>query len=160
MRAFSLRVASVVALALTFAAVAGAAAAAQTPEQALSTALAKNMTKLGVYSGAYVKDLTTGQSLYSYDANTGRMPASVEKLYTTTTALLKFGPTATLTTSLYGTGSRSRSGTWTGNLYLRGGGDPTFGTASFDRLNYSGGATVQRLVLNLEHRAHLKALKG
>jgi D-alanyl-D-alanine carboxypeptidase/D-alanyl-D-alanine-endopeptidase (penicillin-binding protein 4) len=33
----------------------------------------------------------------------------------------------------------------TGNLYLRGGGDFTFGTASFDRNAYGGGGTVQSL---------------
>ena len=33
-----------------------------------------------------------------------RLPASVEKLYTTATALLRFGPNATLTTNVLGVG--------------------------------------------------------
>ena len=52
----------------------------------------------------YVVDLTTGQPLFSQAANTGRLPASVEKIYTTSTALLRLGPTATFTTSILGDG--------------------------------------------------------
>ena len=56
------------------------------------------------------------------------MPASVEKLYTTATALLRLGPRGTLTTSVLGDAAVDRGGALGGNLYLRGGGDPTFGT--------------------------------
>ena len=39
---------------------------------------------------------------------------------------------------------------WDGNLYLRGGGDPTFGTSSFIRAHYGGeGASVSSLVEQL-----------
>ena len=46
------------------------------------------------------------------------LPASVEKLYTTSTALLLYGPSATLQTSVLGTGSLGEGGVWHGNLYL------------------------------------------
>jgi D-alanyl-D-alanine carboxypeptidase/D-alanyl-D-alanine-endopeptidase (penicillin-binding protein 4) len=89
------------------------------------------------------------------------MPASVEKLYTTSTALLRFGPTATLTTSIWGTGSLDpTTGTWNGVLYLKGGGDPTFGSAGFDRSAYGTGATVQRLVAAFVQALHIKAVQG
>jgi D-alanyl-D-alanine carboxypeptidase/D-alanyl-D-alanine-endopeptidase (penicillin-binding protein 4) len=88
------------------------------------------------------------------------MPASVEKLYTTSTALMRLGPAATLTTSVWGTGSVSATGAWTGDLYLKGGGDPTFGSAAFDRRAYGGGATVQRLVANLVRRLHITSVEG
>ena len=118
---------------------AGAGIASTTPAQTaaaqktLRKALTRQYTKLGRYSGAYAVDLTTGQPLYARHPDIPRLPASVEKLYTTTTALLKFGPSARLSTSLLATGSLSPSGIFTGTLYLRGGGDPSFGSAAFDR---------------------------
>ncbi len=104
-------------------------------------------------------DLTTGQVLYSNNANGPRLPASVEKLYTTSTALLDFGPSGTLTTSVLGVGQVS-DGTFTGTLYLRGGGDPTFGSAAFDQANYGTGATIQGLVKNLIAATGLRAIQG
>ncbi len=143
-------------------AAAPAAASAQTsgPDTALTRALNAGMGLIGGASGAYVVDLTTGQTLYSDAAGVGRMPASVEKLYTTSTALLRFGPTATLATSVWGVGSASPTGAWTGTLYLKGGGDPTFGSAGFDRVAYGGGATVQRLVSDLVAATHITSVQG
>jgi D-alanyl-D-alanine carboxypeptidase/D-alanyl-D-alanine-endopeptidase (penicillin-binding protein 4) len=142
---------------------AGAAAAQAQPvpaQQALTNALRNDMGQEGAYSGAYVLDLTTGQPLFSSAANVPRLPASIEKLYTTATALLRFGPSATFTTSLLGTGYRGRLGRWVGTLYLRGGGDPTFGSAGFDYRNYGAGGTVQRLVASLVSGAHITGLMG
>jgi D-alanyl-D-alanine carboxypeptidase/D-alanyl-D-alanine-endopeptidase (penicillin-binding protein 4) len=85
-------------------------------QKSLRRALSRPYGKLGRYSGAYVQDLTTGQGLFARNPDTARLPASVEKLYTTSAALLKFGPTATLTTTLSATGSISPTGTWTGTL--------------------------------------------
>ena len=127
--------------------------------RSLDRSLNRGMRQAGRYSGAYVADLTTGQVLYQHNADTGRLPASVEKLYTTTTALQRFGPTATLTTSILGTGQLQGT-TYSGTLYLRGGGDPTFGSASFDRANYGTGATLQQLVANFVRATGIHALKG
>ncbi len=110
--------------------------------------------------GAYVVDLNTGQPLFADDSDLILSPASVEKIYTTSTALLRFGANATLTTSVLGTGVRGPLGTWWGTLYLRGGGDPTFGSASFDRYWYGTGATVQQLVASLLHNTGIKAVRG
>ncbi len=49
------------------------------------------MRQAGRYSGAYVVDMDTGNALFSQAAGTARLPASVEKVYTTSTALLRFG---------------------------------------------------------------------
>jgi D-alanyl-D-alanine carboxypeptidase/D-alanyl-D-alanine-endopeptidase (penicillin-binding protein 4) len=140
-------------------ALARSAQIALSPQQALTKALNKGMREVGNYSGAYVLDLTTGQVLYAHNARVGRLPASVEKLYTTSTALQEFGPDATLTTSVLGVG-QVLDGTFTGTLYLRGGGDPTFGSASFDEANYGTGATIQRLVAALVHATGIKQLNG
>jgi D-alanyl-D-alanine carboxypeptidase/D-alanyl-D-alanine-endopeptidase (penicillin-binding protein 4) len=96
----------------------------------LDKTLATEMRRAGPASGAYVVDLGTGQAVYSLRPTTPRIPASVEKLYTTSTALAKFGPTTQLSTSVLGVGGADDKGVWTGNLYVHGGGDPTFGTDS------------------------------
>lgn len=114
-------------------------------KRALRAALTKDLESVGGVHGAYVVDLTTKRALFSFDAETRRIPASVQKLYTTSTALLRLGPSAVLETSVLGTGRLSSSGTWHGTLYLRGGGDPTFGAARFDHAAYGTGATVQAL---------------
>src|SRR5690242_12421142 len=75
------------------------ATAARSPQAALASSLHSTIRRAGGRSGAYVLDLDTGQSLFSYSPDVGRLPASVEKLYTTSTALLDFGANTTLTTS-------------------------------------------------------------
>src|SRR5579875_561524 len=97
----------------------------------LARALDAGMRSAGASSSAEVEDLSTGATLYAHRATVARIPASVEKLYTTTTALQVFGPSARLATSVLGAGTQSGT-TWKGTLYLRGGGDPTFGSAAFD----------------------------
>jgi D-alanyl-D-alanine carboxypeptidase/D-alanyl-D-alanine-endopeptidase (penicillin-binding protein 4) len=138
------------------------AAAAQSPGagQAVTTALNRGMGRIGGATSAYVVDMNTGQTLYSVAADAGRLPASVEKIYTTSTALLRFGSSATLATTVLGSGSLDARGTWHGVLYLKGGGDPTFGSSSFDNSAYGTGATVQRLVSNLLGNVHIRAIKG
>jgi D-alanyl-D-alanine carboxypeptidase/D-alanyl-D-alanine-endopeptidase (penicillin-binding protein 4) len=125
----------------------------------LDGSLNLGMRQAGSFSGAYVVDLTANRTLYSKNAATGRLPASVEKLYTTTTALQRFGPSATLTTSILGQGTQD-GGIFTGTLYLRGGGDPTFGSAAFDTASYGTGATIEALVSAFEDATGITQLKG
>jgi serine-type D-Ala-D-Ala carboxypeptidase/endopeptidase (penicillin-binding protein 4) len=136
------------------------AAAAASAEQTLVSKLNAGIRDIGGATSAYVADMTTDKTLYSYNAGVERLPASVEKIYTTTTALLRFGPNATLTTTVYGTGKLEGRGVWDGNLYLKGGGDPTFGSASFDSSYYGTGATVQQLVANLLKATKIRSIKG
>lgn len=127
-----------------------APAPAATPGAALSAALARQLRAAGSASGALVVDLETGRTLYSSRAGTRRIPASVEKLYTTSSVLLRFGPSGRLPTRVLGAGTLASGGTWRGNLYLRGGGDPTFGSTAAARADYgsraSAGALAQELV--------------
>jgi serine-type D-Ala-D-Ala carboxypeptidase/endopeptidase (penicillin-binding protein 4) len=135
-------------------------ARAQTSQQqSLAQTLGSRLRASGGASSAYVVDLDTGEVLYSSGSQVPHLPASVEKLYTTSTALRRFGANATLTTRVLGTGSLA-GGTWNGTLVLRGGGDPTFGSATFDRANYGRGATIQALVRNLIHATGIKAVQG
>src|SRR5215207_8203240 len=108
------------------------AAPAQGPanEQELRAAMAAQMSQAGPNAGAYVIDLGTGRSLFDDRSTVRRVPASIEKTYTTSTALMRPGPAARLTTHVVGMGRR-RGSTWRGDLYLRGAGDFTFGAAAF-----------------------------
>jgi D-alanyl-D-alanine carboxypeptidase/D-alanyl-D-alanine-endopeptidase (penicillin-binding protein 4) len=93
---------------------------------ALRARLARDMQRGNVpFAGVYVRDLDTGTALYAHKENVARPPASVNKLYTTSTALLRFGPDATLRTKVVATGALDPLGVWRGNIYLKGAGDPT-----------------------------------
>jgi D-alanyl-D-alanine carboxypeptidase/D-alanyl-D-alanine-endopeptidase (penicillin-binding protein 4) len=140
----------------------GGAPSPAPPSKALSSlkrSLNAGMRQAGNYTGADVVDLTTGTELFSHNANTPRLPASVEKLYTTTTALTLFGANANLSTGVLGAGQQ-RGSTFDGTLYLRGGGDPTFGSAGFDSRAYGTGATMQHLVSNFLSVTGIKRLQG
>jgi D-alanyl-D-alanine carboxypeptidase/D-alanyl-D-alanine-endopeptidase (penicillin-binding protein 4) len=152
-------------LGATFALLASAAAVAgaQPPspaQTALTQAMQGGLNQTGPQTGAIVVDLSAGQTLFSRAANTGRLPASVEKVYTTSTALLRLGPSATFTTSVLGTGSRNPDGAWIGTLYLRGGGDPTFGSVGFDRSWYDTGTTMHSLIVALLKATGITAVQG
>jgi D-alanyl-D-alanine carboxypeptidase/D-alanyl-D-alanine-endopeptidase (penicillin-binding protein 4) len=88
--------------------------------------LAKEMAASGPAAGAYVVDLETGAELFADDPDLALIPASVNKLFTTGTALQRFGPDHRLTTSVLAETLPDEDGVVDGDLYLRGGGDPTF----------------------------------
>jgi D-alanyl-D-alanine carboxypeptidase/D-alanyl-D-alanine-endopeptidase (penicillin-binding protein 4) len=132
-----------------------------TPLRALRVALRRDLRRVGGASGAYVVDLNTRKVLFAEHVDVGRLPASVQKLYTTSTVLLRFGPSTRLTTSVLGRGWLDGRGVWHGTLYLRGGGDPTFGWAGFDRAYYGqGGSTVQALVASLISQSRITGVRG
>jgi D-alanyl-D-alanine carboxypeptidase/D-alanyl-D-alanine-endopeptidase (penicillin-binding protein 4) len=113
---------------------------------ATKKALQREMARAGAASGAYVVDLGTGTELYASKADVGRMPASVNKLYTTAGALLRYGADGRLTTSVLSAGLPDETGTINGNVVLRGGGDPTFNAASTTALaKQLTGAGLQRI---------------
>jgi D-alanyl-D-alanine carboxypeptidase/D-alanyl-D-alanine-endopeptidase (penicillin-binding protein 4) len=117
---------------------AGAASAISAPT--LQAKLAREMRHAGGFSGAYVRDLDSERTLFAAKADAARAPASVEKLYTTASALMRFGPDATLPTTVAGRGFLDPDGVWRGDLYLRGGGDPTLGSDDLQRLARALGA--------------------
>jgi D-alanyl-D-alanine carboxypeptidase/D-alanyl-D-alanine-endopeptidase (penicillin-binding protein 4) len=94
---------------------------------ATKRALGREMARAGAASGAYVVDAATGRELYSLRADVGRMPASVEKLYTGAATLLRHGAEGRLTTEVLSATLPDDRGTIRGDIVLRGGGDPTFG---------------------------------
>jgi serine-type D-Ala-D-Ala carboxypeptidase/endopeptidase (penicillin-binding protein 4) len=100
----------------------------------LQAKLTREMRHAGPFAGAYVRDLDTKSTLFMAKPDVARPPASVEKLYTTSTALLRFGPDATFQTTVAGSGFLDPDGVWRGNIYLRGGGDPTLDPADLRAL--------------------------
>ena len=88
----------------------------------------------GGSAGALVVDLDSGARVYAKRPDSLRVPASVEKLYTTAAALRRLGPDATLDTTVLAERPLLPGGTLEGNLYLRGAGDPTLGKDAFETL--------------------------
>jgi D-alanyl-D-alanine carboxypeptidase/D-alanyl-D-alanine-endopeptidase (penicillin-binding protein 4) len=121
-------------LAAGCAALAGAAPADALDQPTLQRKLAGEMGIVRTFAGAYVRDLDTGATLFAANQDVARPPASLEKLYTTSTALLRFGPDAALTTTVAGEGDLDPAGVWRGNLFLRGGGDPSLDRTAIARL--------------------------
>ncbi len=126
-----------------------AASALASPRARLDRGLGADMHHAGGRSGAYVYDLTAGRRLYTHHIRRRRIPASVEKLYTSTTALKRLGPDHTFITRVLTAGTVTR-GVVRGPVYLRGDGDPTFGDAAYDGRTYHTGATVQSLAAQIK----------
>jgi D-alanyl-D-alanine carboxypeptidase/D-alanyl-D-alanine-endopeptidase (penicillin-binding protein 4) len=138
----------------------GSTSTTQTPSARLRLQLTRALAHSGSQVGLDVEDLSGGQTLYATGANVARPPASVEKLYTTVAALDLLGPSETLQTTVLGTGTLERGGVWHGNLYLRGGGDPTFGDGSWNRAYEDGyGPTAVQLAKQL-HRDGIRRVTG
>ena len=122
-------------------------------QQQLQRELTRALTGAGKQVGLLVANVESGATVFSRDATVARPPASVEKLYTTVSALNLLGPAARFATTVLGTGSLGAGGVWHGNLFLRGGGDPTLGDGSWNREYEDGyGPTAAELASQLRRR--------
>ena len=110
----------------------------------LAAGLGKLFRRVGK-SGAFVLDPSSGQVLFSRKGGRPRILASNSKLFTTSTALVRFGPDGRLQTTAWSSDDIT-DGVSQG-LYLRGGGDPTLSSAGLtklaDRVRAAGVTTVQ-----------------
>lgn len=88
-------------------------------------------------SGFYVYDVDANAEpvLFDRDEGSRRKLASNEKLFTTSTALHVLGPESRIETRVKADGKISEDGRLSGDLYLIGGGDPTFGAAGIADLS-------------------------
>ncbi|NOY26934.1 MAG: D-alanyl-D-alanine carboxypeptidase/D-alanyl-D-alanine-endopeptidase [Oligoflexia bacterium] len=75
--------------------------------------------------GVQVVDLTMGDEAWAWNADQPLVPASVNKLLTTAVALRTLGPGWAFDTDLLTDGELNPDGVLEGDLYVRGGGDPT-----------------------------------
>jgi D-alanyl-D-alanine carboxypeptidase/D-alanyl-D-alanine-endopeptidase (penicillin-binding protein 4) len=148
----------VLTVAAALALVAPAAAQEPTAEDQLRSTIATQMAQAPTTAGALVVDLSDGHVVFDDRSDATLLSASVTKLYTTATALMRLGPRTRLSTRVLGTGRRDGE-TWVGDLYLRGSGDFTFGTATFARRAYGSRASVERLAAALR-RTGLRRIRG
>lgn len=106
---------------------------AQTQLHATIDAILADSRLAGAQAGVVVVDTETGRTLYDRNGDRRLVPASNTKLLTSTAALALLGPGHRFTTDVSVTGRR-HAGLVTGDLYLRGGGDPTMLAADYDAL--------------------------
>jgi len=83
---------------------------------ATQRALARQMRFAGPASGALAVDLDSGTAIYAARADVPRIPASVEKLYTTATALRTLGADGRLVTQVAAAVPRDGAGTLDGDI--------------------------------------------
>ena len=77
--------------------------------------------------GLSVREASTGKELVSCDSAANLVPASILKLFVTAAALDIIGPETGFKTRIYLDGKVSK-GVLEGTVYIRGGGDPSFGS--------------------------------
>jgi len=75
--------------------------------------------------GIMAISLTRGDTLFSENAGTPIMPASTMKMLTSAVAFERLGPSYQFSTDVLRDGALGPDGTLSGNLYLRGDGDPS-----------------------------------
>ena len=127
-----------------------APASAQDERTKLRSVLMREMRNAAPTSGAYVANADTGDVLFGWKSGSARILASNTKIFTNAAALEMHGSGATFETSVLGTGTLDpATGVYTGDLYLRGGGDPSFGTTAYNRSQYGGGASIETLAHEL-----------
>jgi D-alanyl-D-alanine carboxypeptidase/D-alanyl-D-alanine-endopeptidase (penicillin-binding protein 4) len=126
----------------------------------LQRTLTGNLNRQGGENSALIVDQTTGRTLWAYNDTVARLPASAEKLYTTTAALLELGPAATFETKVLGAGMLTAAGTFVGTLYLRGGGDPSLGSSTFDHFNYGGSGSTMGWLASALKRDGVRRIQG
>jgi D-alanyl-D-alanine carboxypeptidase/D-alanyl-D-alanine-endopeptidase (penicillin-binding protein 4) len=119
---------------LALAVPAGASAKTKTTDKTLRADLAHLAASAGGRGGFVVLDGKSGKTLAASGPDTVRPLGSTAKLLTTGAALRALGPGFRLTTSVQTLAGLGPDGTLAGDLYLRGGGDPTLGEAQLQTL--------------------------
>ncbi|PQD95725.1 D-alanyl-D-alanine carboxypeptidase/D-alanyl-D-alanine-endopeptidase [Pradoshia eiseniae] len=107
------------------------------PEDGLNakiTNVLKHEELKGSITGISIRNATTGEIIYEKNGDTRLRPASSMKLVTGATALKLLGDNYRFKTEVYAD-KRARNGVLTGNLYLKGYGDPTLTVDDLDRIS-------------------------
>lgn len=107
-----------------------------------------------------VRDLATGRRICSLNPKATRSLASNAKLFTTSTALGRLGKEHRLTTRLVADSAIGPGGVLEGNLFLKGGGDPSLGVESFLSVYFGGGGTDIADLAIRARKAGLKKVTG
>jgi D-alanyl-D-alanine carboxypeptidase/D-alanyl-D-alanine-endopeptidase (penicillin-binding protein 4) len=108
-----------------------ASAAASISAGRLCERLRARLQRGGSHTGLFVLNAETGSVVCRKDSRNRRSLASNMKLFTTATALTRFGVDERIATRIFAVGSLDGRGTLHGSLYLKGGGDPALGSPAF-----------------------------
>ncbi|KRP64261.1 D-alanyl-D-alanine carboxypeptidase/D-alanyl-D-alanine endopeptidase [Pseudomonas orientalis] len=111
----------------------GCASVSQTSTSATLDMLLADPALQGATVSLTVRDARTGSTLYQHNPRTRLVPASNLKLLTTAAAMDVLGPQYRFATQLLSNGTR-QGDRLTGNLYLRGVGDPAIQYADYQAL--------------------------
>ena len=103
--------------------------------------------------GLIIKDLTNDSVIVKYNTSSFLIPASLQKLLTTYCALQTFGREYKFFTDLYYSGFIKNSVLY-GNLIVKGGGDPSFGSFLFNDTS-----AIENFVLAVK-KLGIKHIKG
>lgn len=142
------------------AAIAPLPASAAEDHERLTRKLGSLARGLGPHSSVLVLDATDRDVLFRLRDGRRRMVASNAKLWTTSALIARLGPAGSLQTSVAGTGTKLPDGTWDGNLYLLGGGDPAFGDLDGAGRSLGSPATVEALAETLAGSAGITSVTG
>ena len=123
-------------------------------------AIRRQLHRGGRASGVFVMDSRTNRVLCRSAAKRRRMLASNMKLFTTSTALNRFGPSHRFETSVWRTGRLDGSGVLHGNIYLVGGGDPFLTSPIFGQRNLGGQFTNIYGLVRFVKRAGIRRVTG
>jgi D-alanyl-D-alanine carboxypeptidase/D-alanyl-D-alanine-endopeptidase (penicillin-binding protein 4) len=118
---------------------------------ASSADVKRAINKLSGASGAYVWNITDGRAVAGANQGGPRILASNTKLFTAAATLLRHGTGGRFSTAVFTDGPVA-NGVVSGDLYLRGGGDPLFGNAAFVTANFGSRATLQALARGIADR--------
>lgn len=95
-------------------------------------AMASDPNFFNAQIGVLAIDINTGKTIAEYNPDMSLTPASNMKLFSTAAALELYGPEYTFDTKLLYTGTIDKNGRLRGNIFIKGGGDPTMGSKYFD----------------------------
>ena len=104
-----------------------------------------------------IKTADSGKTVFSYDPEKSLIPASIQKLLTSSAALELLGPSYTFKTEIGYSGILNRrNGTLTGDIIIKGGGDPSLGSPRFDSIYHD----FEGQWVNEIRSAGIKKVKG
>ncbi|MDQ2700503.1 MAG: D-alanyl-D-alanine carboxypeptidase, partial [Actinomycetota bacterium] len=107
-----------------------------------------------------VKNLGSGKSVCGLNARGSRSLASNMKVFTTVTSLARLGPRHRFRTRLFADGRINARGVLRGNLFLKGGGDPSLGQKDFlSGFTAGAGSEIEKLAIKAK-RAGIRKVTG
>lgn len=110
--------------------------------------------------GMHVLDLNSGQEVLSYDSDEQFLLASLTKIITNGAAFEHLGADTRFSTSFASTSPVSENGLLDGDLFIRGGGDPTIGDDAHVDETYRGHGTTVSGIANALRSAGIKRVTG